>query len=94
MAGEQVNRDWSVSETLNTSIPASALENSSTDLIIVGIVLPGVPMLLLIVMIVVHLALRCTATQKTEKEAKDSSANQSVTVDMTASHHASSNSAV
>ena len=83
-----------VSETLNTSIPASALENSSTDLIIVGIVLPGVPMLLLIVMIVVHLALRCTGTQKTEKEAKDSSANQSVTVDMPTSHHASSNSAV
>ena len=51
-------------------------------------------MLLLIVMIVVHLALRCTGTQKTEKEAKDSSANQSVTVDMPTSHHASSNSAV
>ena len=94
MAGTQVSSDWSVSETTNVSIPASALENSSTDLIIVGIALAGVPVLVLIVMLIVHLALRCTAAQKSNKKAPDSSANRSVTVDMTAAKHVPSTSAV
>ena len=91
MAGTEVTSDWSVSETSNASIPASALQNSSVDLIIVGIALAGVPVLLLIAMIIVHLALRCRATQKGGKQAEQS---KSVTVNVPDTKHASSTSAV
>ena len=91
--GTQVTSDCSVSETSNASIPASALQNSSVDLIIVGIALAGVPVLLLITMIIVHLTLRCRATQKGEKHAEQS-ASKSVTVNVAGTQNASSNSAV